>query len=238
VTASVEGARLFVDGDEVGPVPTRVEHLACGEHTVQVRAPGFLAAEQRVTVRGWEVTPVSLTLAAETFGELTVVPFPLEAAITIDGVSVGTGPRTLAQVGAGSHSITVDAAGYRAETRQVDVAADVTAAVEVTLRPERRAPSWPRVALDAGVTAGGLVLGSVAAATYARASDAYATYLTTRDDAAAERLFDDEVAPPRTAALVEGIGGALLLAGGVGLWVTTDLALAPAPGGVLLLGRW
>ncbi len=50
VVSDAEGARAFLDGVDMGPVPVDIKDVAAGEHIVQVKAAGFHPAARTVLV--------------------------------------------------------------------------------------------------------------------------------------------------------------------------------------------
>ena len=41
VLSDAQGARAFIDGTDMGPVPVDIKDVKAGEHIVQVKAPGL-----------------------------------------------------------------------------------------------------------------------------------------------------------------------------------------------------
>lgn len=240
ISATPPDSRVFLDGDELGVAPVEVQAVTCGEHTLEVRAVGHVQATRTLRVPAFETTTVDVALAIEAYGTLSIVPSPIEAAVAVDGVPVGVGPMSLSMVGAGTHSVVVTHDGYADETRQVDVAADAIARLEVTLAPEAVARRLPaaRVLLNGVTTAGGLALGTAAVLTYVEAKRAYDDFLAAPTDGVAEHIFERQVAPRRTAYIAEGIGALVLLGASGALWATTDLSFTPTPGGLIVQGRF
>ena len=240
VSASPSGARVFLDGDEVGVAPVAARAVSCGEHAVEVRAVGHVQATRTVRVPAFETTTVEVKLAIEAYGTLSIVPSPLEASVAVDGMPVGVGPMSLAKVGAGEHTVVVTLDGYVEESRRVEVAADAIARLEVTLSPEvlPRALPVARLTLNGVATAGGLALGTAAVLTYVEARSAYDDFLVARNDGVAERIYESQVQPRTTAYIAEGIGALLLLGASGALWATTDLSVAPSLGGLSVNGRF
>jgi hypothetical protein len=232
-------ATVLLDDLEVGRTPYATASVACGAHRLALRAPGHVEAAMTIETPAFETTALTISLEAQAYGALVVAPTPLEAVVEVDGVTVGAGPRTIAPIGAGEHQVRVSVDGYVPDARTIAVAPDATTRIDVILqRPPAPRPQGRRIALSAAVTAGGLAAAGLAGWTYAEAHQQFQTYLTTRDDGAAAAFYDAEVAPRRTAAVIEGIAALGLLGTGAGLWITTELALTPAPGGLVLSGRW
>ncbi|MFH1469396.1 MAG: PEGA domain-containing protein [Pseudomonadota bacterium] len=239
VTSLPSRASVWLDGVEVGFSPLQLE-VECGSHAVEVRSVGFLPEARTLDVPAFETVPVAVELDAERFGRLSVLPTPVEATVTLDGVVLGTGPRTVDPVSAGPHDLTVSAAGYQADGRAVDVAPDTVTRVEVTLppvAPPNRVP-WGRIVLDSAPAAGGIALGVLALGAHREARDAYDRFLAVDSDQEAARIWDEEVAPARDRSVVEGIAAGVLLLGSGVLWWTTDFTLVIGPGAARLEASW
>lgn len=228
VTSQPAGAHVFIDGVQRGDTPF-VSDVTCGAHGLDLRADGYLPSKRSVQAPAYEVTTVAVVMERAQFGKLTVVPNPIDAAVEVDGVALGTGPRTLDAVSVGSHTIVVRGQGYPAVSRTVDVAAEQVAKVDVTLLPAASAPKdahtpshAARYALNAGVGVGGVALASVSVANYLQAADAYHRFLTTPSDADATTIMADEVNPAKNRFIGTAIGAGVALAGSGALWITMD----------------
>lgn len=119
VIAEPAGARIWIDDDEL--VGASLREVAPGKHRVLARAPGYEPAAREVVAVSGELIPVSMALT-ELPGTLEVAA-PADAEIYVDGafVSLG-GARVLLPVASGSHRVSAMQNGYRAVTREVEVA--------------------------------------------------------------------------------------------------------------------
>ena len=102
VNGSVEGATVHVDYVEVGVVPL-VTYLSPGRHAVRVAADGFDPFVRRVDIVADSTTAIEAALV-EGSGSVEFFVKPSGAAITIDGLGVGTAPIRLSDVAPGTHS--------------------------------------------------------------------------------------------------------------------------------------
>ena len=237
------GAVLLLDGEDIGSSPKVIKYIECGEHALVVRAPGFLEKTHSFRTPAFEITTVVQELIEETYGMLVVAPTPLGAQILVDGVAAGKGPMTIEGVGSGTHRLEISAEGYQPWVNDIDIHKDQVTRLDMALFPEeqKRGMSnlpWGRLALDTGVTGGGLVLGVLALSDYGKARDAFQVFLDEPDDDVAEAYFDEEVRPIERRAAVEGVGGVALLGLGTALWVTTDLQVSFEPNTLGLHYRW
>jgi hypothetical protein len=137
VIASVPGAIISLDGQDIGVAPAARGGLTPGEHAVMARAAGYEPVEQTVTVIAGRERVVSLrftTPATDTARILVRANVP-EATVFIDGEDYGNPPVTIEPAEAGTHSIVVRAPGYRevrrtcsvGPSRNCDVYADLNA---------------------------------------------------------------------------------------------------------------
>lgn len=88
------GARILVDGNELGTAPATVE-LDHGEHNLALALDGFATWSETIVVTGGEpleLPPVELEPAAAT---VRVVSEPPGASVSVDGNRRGTAPVTL-----------------------------------------------------------------------------------------------------------------------------------------------
>lgn len=124
VIASVPGAIISLDGEDIGVAPAARAGLTPGEHVVTARAAGYEPVEQTVTVIAGRERVVSLrftTPSTDTPRILVRANIP-EATVTIDGEDYGNPPVTIEPADLGTHSIVVRASGYRELRRTCSVA--------------------------------------------------------------------------------------------------------------------
>lgn len=233
LTGTPAGARVEVDGTEVGRLPARVEGLSCGPHQVAVSAPGHHPETHTLPMPAWMVTTFEVALDPERFGTLVLDVTPLETRVRLDGVDVGAGPRTLDHVAVGLREVEGEAPGRRTQLQRVEVLPDQVTRVQMALdlpppvtppppRPPRGGPSAGRLVLDGLVTAVGLGAGAYGLVSYLEAGRAYDRYEAEDDPDDADRLWEDQVVPAQTRALAFGAVGAAGLVTGAVLWATTD----------------
>ncbi|CAN5602402.1 hypothetical protein BH11MYX1_BH11MYX1_42550 [soil metagenome] len=140
VLSDAPGARAFIDGTDMGPVPVDIKDVKVGEHIVQVKAPGMQAGEKKVTVAVGSSQIVKFDLNNETAGDsgmLKVVSMVPEAMVFIDGAAVGKVPQEK-RVSAGEHPVVVRLDGFKQFEQKVRVEAGQTVTVQATLKPVGR----------------------------------------------------------------------------------------------------
>jgi hypothetical protein len=85
--------------------------------------------------------PASVTLALVAIpprtGRLLTTTRGVRATVIVDGAAVGETPLTLDAIPEGRHDVTLEAEGFVSWTGAVEVAADRSAFVDVTLVPRR-----------------------------------------------------------------------------------------------------
>ncbi|WP_437841024.1 PEGA domain-containing protein [Sorangium sp. So ce1153] len=134
---------VVVDDIEVGKTseaPLSVP-LAPGAHVVLLRGAGRLGtAPVRVSLRVDEVALVRLE-AEELDAALRIAPVPVDALVSLDGVSLGRGPWQ-GQVRTGKHIVEVTAEGFLPGTQAIVLARDGRAALSVELERDPGSPFW------------------------------------------------------------------------------------------------
>lgn len=116
VLSNIEGARVYLDGTDLGPVPLDIKDVKPGEHVVEVKAEGYLPREERITVNAGSAAVLKLDLqpvaSKEQTGVVKVVSPVPEALVFIDGESVGSVPQER-ELPPGEHFVVVQKPGYK-----------------------------------------------------------------------------------------------------------------------------
>ncbi|MGE0397885.1 MAG: PEGA domain-containing protein [Kofleriaceae bacterium] len=136
VLSDAQGARAFIDGTDMGPVPVDIKDVKAGEHIVQVKAPGFQTGEKKVTVTAGGSQIVKFDLNPEAAGDqgiLKVVSTVPEAEVFIDGAAVGKVPQEK-KVSAGEHPVVVRLPGYKQFEQKVRIEPGTTITVQADLK--------------------------------------------------------------------------------------------------------
>lgn len=126
VLSNVSGARVFLDGIDMGAAPMDLKDVEPGEHIVEVKAEGHMTREERVTVNAGTANVLKLDLqvlpeAARKEGGLLKIVSPVpEAAIFIDGERIGSAPQEK-EVTAGEHFVVVTKPGYKKFEQKVTI---------------------------------------------------------------------------------------------------------------------
>ncbi|MDB4963287.1 MAG: hypothetical protein JWP01_3286 [Myxococcales bacterium] len=136
VLSDAQGARAFIDGTDMGPVPVDIKDIKAGEHIVQVKAPGFQAGEKKVQVTTGGSQIVKFDLNPEAAGDqgiLKVVSTVPEAEVFIDGAAVGKVPQEK-KIAAGEHPVVVRLPGFKQFEQKVRIEAGQSVTVQADLK--------------------------------------------------------------------------------------------------------
>jgi hypothetical protein len=122
VLSNVTGARVFLDGTDMGEVPIDIKDVKSGEHVIEVRASGYQTREERVTVNNGSSTVLKLDLnrVAAAEAKIKVVSSIPNADVYIDGAPVGKVPVEEA-VSSGKHFIRVSLDGYKTFEAEITI---------------------------------------------------------------------------------------------------------------------
>ena len=132
------GARVVLDGRDVGETPLTLRNITQGAHTVRIARDGYVADERRVVVSAANPAP-SLTVAlarARRAGEATTIPAgpgqsmaalsvesrPAGASVFLDGKLIGRTPLQLREVAVGDRDVRLELEGYRRWSSTIRVA--------------------------------------------------------------------------------------------------------------------
>ena len=233
VTSTPPGAKVFLDDIEVGVAPFQAANVACGEHRVDLRAPGYLQSSQTVAVPAFQTASVAAELREEAYGVLVVTPTPQGMQVTVNGNLAGMGPMTIDPIGTGTYDVEITLPGFLPWKDQVEVLKDQTSAVQALLLPTSspRALRAPReggghrfpvakVTLGTVFGAAGVVTGVLAYQNHRDAKLSYWDFETRIWDSReeAQAFYDAEYVPRNTAAWTLGMSSVACLSISGGLW--------------------
>lgn len=146
------GATLLVDGVERGVTPLTLT-LKAGAHALELRGDGPARLMPITMTAGAQVSQyIELPTTASTFSHLRVRTDPAGARVTVDGVSRGTSPVTVAELTPGEHVVQLDS--EQGSVKQiVTIEAGITASLMVPLGAPDLAPvsGWIAVTAPADV---------------------------------------------------------------------------------------
>jgi hypothetical protein len=110
VNSSVEGATVFVDGEEIGPAPLS-KSIAPGQHDVRVVADYFDPFVRRVRVEPDRTVTVAARLRSGR-GTVEFVTEPRGVNVFVDGRPLGKAPIRITDLPAGSHRYLLEREGF------------------------------------------------------------------------------------------------------------------------------
>lgn len=131
VTSRPTGARVFVNGDEVGETPFQGE-LPAGICDLRIELEGYVGVDQTIELRPNQARLVDIDLNMASAGLLVESTTP-NAVIYVDGEPMGE-VNSVFRVSPGFHTIRVEADGYVPEEREVDLPAGTDSEIAANLR--------------------------------------------------------------------------------------------------------
>jgi serine/threonine protein kinase len=149
IRSTPAGARVVLDGRDVGETPVTVRDVARGAHTVRVVREGYVPGERRVVVTATS-PPQSLTIAlararpaaaapstpptpGQSAAALSVESRPAGASVFLDGKLIGRTPLQVGEVAAGDHTVRIELDGYQRWSSSVHVVAGERGRVAASL---------------------------------------------------------------------------------------------------------
>lgn len=158
IRCSVEGARIRLNGQVLGPSPISLR-VDAGTHQIDGEKPGYRSFSRAVVLAGGVRSDLDIVLEPEDkTGTLRIRTSPIASRVSVDSVSYGDAPLEL-KVAEGAHAVVVSSDGFRSVSTQIVVTAGQTkeSLVELEKNPSLlgRWWFWTGVAV---VVAGGVVL--------------------------------------------------------------------------------
>ncbi|MDP3273668.1 MAG: PEGA domain-containing protein [Deltaproteobacteria bacterium] len=141
VASDTVGARIMLDGANVGTTPGRLNNVPPGMHIVEILAEGMVPFRETVQVASGAVASVNGTLQPRQSptGIVRVIvtnpagPLPADLTVRWDGTPMVGVPPTVEAATPGQHILQISANGFRTIQRQVDVTAGQTIALAIDL---------------------------------------------------------------------------------------------------------
>jgi hypothetical protein len=153
VRSSTPGARVFIDGRDVGPSPFTRDDIPANTYEVTLRAPGFDDRTERCNVTASVACDINLPLT-RTVGRATLHielgrPLRVPAIVVIDGQEAGEigAGRDIPNIPATTHEIRVRAQGYADFVQSVTFGENEVRPVMVVMRRMRTGPSGAELAM-------------------------------------------------------------------------------------------
>jgi hypothetical protein len=124
VDSTPEGAKVLVDGKEVGRTPLAALPVVAGKRVVVLKKRGYVAFREELEVEAGAKRSVEARLKAKPGRLSVVIRYGGQlswAEVVLDGRSLGSGPVAERSVQAGRHSVTVRRPGYAMMTKRIRV---------------------------------------------------------------------------------------------------------------------
>ncbi|UCG29996.1 MAG: serine/threonine protein kinase [candidate division WOR-3 bacterium] len=132
-------ASIYLDDIDLNlNTPFRVDSIATGDHTIEVRKRGYRTYTQKITLGGGETISVNARLIQEiatvSTGNIKITSKPSGAAVVADGKDTGLQtPCTLKGITAGQHVIQLVKSGYQTYELKPVIQSDQTTSASVNL---------------------------------------------------------------------------------------------------------
>jgi len=156
VASTPAGARVLVDGHDVGLTPVTELMLGAGRYVIRVEHDGYKAVQTQVPV-GAESASRELSYALEPevpseLGTLVLRVVPAGAALFVNGVKLAPSPGPL-QLAPGNYKIEAHVTGFDSLSENVEVAPRGSHELEMTLKRSKSPVSAPAPPLPAAKAA-------------------------------------------------------------------------------------
>ena len=146
VSTQPDGARLLVDGKEVGLTPWGGD-IDPGEHKLKVDQKGFQPQDKKLSVAKNRDAEVSFALVREPGpARLRVESEPVGAQIAIDGKPVGPAPYT-GELNPGEHQVEAHQDGFRGVAQQLAVEPGQSLSLRLALAQASKVPEPPQISV-------------------------------------------------------------------------------------------
>ncbi len=134
-TEAPAGARVRIDGIDVGETPLTDIPVEAGEHTLSIARDRYLEHIQTIEIEGREVEQSFHAELLPAWANVTLATAPAGAEVMVDGEVIGSTPMT-AEILQGQKQITLRASGHKAWQEEFDIIAGEDFVIpEVELEP-------------------------------------------------------------------------------------------------------
>jgi len=127
------GARVSLDGKQVGNTPVDVRGLRTGSHELRLSLAGHAVVNEAIKVTPRDEENVFSFRLRRLAGNLRIETTPPGAPVLVDGEAKGTTPLALTAIGIGQHKISIGADGYLPVAKTVAVQDQQTTVVREIL---------------------------------------------------------------------------------------------------------
>ncbi|MEM6580996.1 MAG: PEGA domain-containing protein [Pseudomonadota bacterium] len=155
IQSAPPGARVFINGEDIGATPLDAVSVEAGEHTLTLRADRYLELEQPLSVTGRNI-PQQLIFDLEPgWADIEIDSVPPGATILVDGEEAGTTPAIVEVMAGEERQVILQMANFADWQLALDVEPGVAQTLElINLQPAAgmlelsSTPSGANVTLD------------------------------------------------------------------------------------------
>ncbi|UCB50955.1 MAG: PEGA domain-containing protein [Deltaproteobacteria bacterium] len=119
-SVEIEGARIHIDGEEVGTTPVQELKVRPGRRSVEIFAKNYQDLKTHMDVEGCGVSQTLQFALLPAWGDVTIGSIPQGAMVMVDGKEVGETPLTV-QLLPGTYRLEVNADRYKTWRTQLTV---------------------------------------------------------------------------------------------------------------------
>ena len=116
---NAKGAKVFIDGKEVGEIPLYNIKVKAGNHKMKVEKPNFLPEKEEYTFTLNEEEMLTMNISMKRYSTYNLTSNPPYCQVIVDGENAGTTPLKLVLI-EGSHTIRMEKDGYFAHEESID----------------------------------------------------------------------------------------------------------------------
>lgn len=132
-------AMVMMDGKRLGKAPIELKNVRVGLHIVKVEKAGFLAHEEKFTLRKGQA--YTITALLKQGGQIKITSSPPGATIWIDTKPIGQTPMMEKVLRIGTYNVEVELNGYHREKRSITVKGGKPISIHMDLEKIRTGPT-------------------------------------------------------------------------------------------------
>ena len=133
VHSTPAGAEVEIDGAHRGVTPSLISDLPLGTYRARLVKPGYIPKEIELKTEGRSPVKYQVKLTSDS-ASLTIDSAPPNASVTINGVSRGTTPCTVARIPSGDSSLTLELEGFEPYSEALKLSAGESQTVTAVLK--------------------------------------------------------------------------------------------------------
>ena len=133
LTTADNDARIYIDNDYKA-LGRWSGKLSIGIHKIEVKKDKHTAYAKTINVQQGQTIIETIPALQPICGKLKITSSPLGATINIDGKDYGTTPKVIQELLIGTHTVTLNKAGYTSATKQINIEEGKMAECDMTLQ--------------------------------------------------------------------------------------------------------